>query len=371
MRGRRGKATVVRVPRTSGRAHHPEDHPLRAIRKMTDQALSGLSPLFDQIYAQAGRPSIRLNTSYQALLVKCSTPSRRSASCANTWSSASLFRWFVGLDLADPVWHPTTFTRNRERLLAGEVAEAFFFEVKKQAEAGRLLSRALQPGRHPDGGSRLKTSAPKKRQHAKDEARDGPAWWRRGVRLPEGRSRSQSRHRLPRGAPPQRDPCLEENRPGGTACQALPGEAARLAYGGHLSARTATGLRRGESLGGHGTAEREVGAQLVGRERKGKGWLTVAADKNYNTKDFVQELRSMNVTHVARKTGTRPSMGAPPPGRATPWAKKRKLAGGGLRLDGEQDNHGWAQGRARARWVFSSRPPLTIWCECDRFLLNV
>ncbi len=118
----------------------PEDHPLGAIRKMTDEALSGLSSLFDQMYAQAGRPSIPPEYLLRALLVQVLyvIPSERRF-CEHLEFNR-LFRWFVGLDLADPVWHPPTFTGNRERLLAGEVAEAFFFAGKKQAEAGRFLS---------------------------------------------------------------------------------------------------------------------------------------------------------------------------------------------------------------------------------------
>ena len=88
----------------------PEDHPLRAIRKMTDQALSGLSPLFDHIYAQAGRPSIPPEYLLRALLIQVlyAIPSERKL-CEHLEFNL-LFRWFVGLDLAEPVWHPTTFT---------------------------------------------------------------------------------------------------------------------------------------------------------------------------------------------------------------------------------------------------------------------
>ena len=119
----------------------PADHPLRAIRKMTDQALCGLSPLFEDIYADRGRPSIPPEYLLRALLVQVlyAIPSERKL-CEHLEFNL-LFRWFVGLDVAEPVWHPTTFTQNRERLLAGEVAEAFFREVNKQAAAGRLLSR--------------------------------------------------------------------------------------------------------------------------------------------------------------------------------------------------------------------------------------
>ena len=100
---------------------------------MTDKALSGLSPLFDQIHASAGRPSIPPEYLLRALLIQVlyAIPSERKL-CEHL-EYHLLFLWFVGLDLNEPVWHPTTFTQNRERLLAGEEAETFFCEVKKQA----------------------------------------------------------------------------------------------------------------------------------------------------------------------------------------------------------------------------------------------
>ncbi len=338
----------------------PEDHPLRAIRKMTDQALSGLSPLFDQIYAQAGRPSIPPEYLLRALLVQVlyAIPSERKL-CEHLEFNL-LFRWFVGLDLADPVWHPTTFTRNRERLLAGEVAEAFFFEVKKQAEAGRLLSREhfSLDGTLMEAAASLKSFRPKEEAAREDE---GPGMDRHGG---DGVSASQKagRDRNPgidfRGERRRNATHASRTDPEALLAKHSPGEAARLAYGGHLLTENRNGLIvQADLSAATGTAEREVGAQLVRRERKErKGWLTVAADKNYNTKDFVRELRSMNVTpHVAQK-----DRHSAIDGRTTTWEgysmsqKKRKLV---------EEAFGWMKtvgqlhklrhrGRAKARWVF-------------------
>lgn len=338
----------------------PASHPLRAIRKMTDQALSGLSPLFDRIYAQAGRPSIPPEYLLRALLIQVlyAIPSERKL-CEHLEFNL-LFRWFVGLDLADPVWHPTTFTRNRERLLAGEVAEAFFFEVKKQAEAGRLLSREhfSLDGTLVEAAASLKSFRPKEEAAREDE---GPGMDQHGG---DGVSASQEagRDRNPgidfRGERRRNATHASRTDPEALLAKHSPGEAARLAYGGHLLTENRNGLIvQADLSAATGTAEREVGAQLARKERKErKGRLTVAADKNYDTKDFVRELRSMNVTpHVAQK-----DRHSAIDGRTTTWEgysmsqKKRKLV---------EEAFGWMKtvgqlhklrhrGRAKARWVF-------------------
>ncbi len=107
---------------------------------MTDKALSALSPLFDEIYAEQGRPSIPPEYLLQAQLVQMlfAIPSERRL-CEHLEFNL-LFRWFVGLDLAEPVWHPTTFTRRTGSACLKEKWRAFFLEVRKQAEAGKLLS---------------------------------------------------------------------------------------------------------------------------------------------------------------------------------------------------------------------------------------
>src|SRR5665648_960743 len=118
----------------------PEDHPLRSVRAMVDRALYGLSPLFDELYSRRGRPSIAPEYLLRALCLQIlyAIPSERKL-CEHLEFNL-LFRWFVGLDMNEPVWHPTTFTQNRRRLLTGEVAEAFFSQIRRQAEARNLLS---------------------------------------------------------------------------------------------------------------------------------------------------------------------------------------------------------------------------------------
>ena len=348
----------------------PAGHPLRAIRQMTDKALSGLSPLFDEIYAEQGRPSIPPEYLLRALLVQVlyAIPSERKL-CEHL-EYHLLFRWFVGLDLNEPVWHPTTFTQNRERLLAGEVAEAFFLEVREQAEAGKLLSRDhfSLDGTLVETAASLKSFRPKEAAPVDDDL--GP----RGEGPHEEDSGAEGSGPIP--AAPQkagrdRNPSVDfhgEKRtnqthasrtdPEALLAKHSPGEAARLAYAGHLLTENRSGLIVQADLSrATGTAERDTGAQLVKKERKErKGRLTVGADKNYDTKDFVRELRTMTVTpHVARK-----AKGSAIDGRTTTWEgysmsrKKRKLV---------EEAFGWMKtvgllhklrhrGEAKARWVF-------------------
>jgi transposase len=341
----------------------PQDHPLRPIRKMTDRALSALSPLFDKIYAEAGRPSIPPEYLLRALLVQVlyAIPSERRL-CEHLEFNL-LFRWFVGLDLNEPVWHPTTFTQNRERLLAGEVAEAFFSEVKKQAEAGKLLSREhfSLDGTLVEAAASLKSFRPK--EEGGDEEGPGPDHSpKAGDLSPAEAAAGAGRDRNPsvdfHGERRRNDTHASKTDPEALLAKHSAGEAARLAYAGHLLTENRNGLIVQADLSrATGTAERETGVQLVKKERKQReGRLTVAADKNYDTKDFVRELRTMTVTpHVARKDKF-----SAIDGRTTTWEgyaisqKKRKLV---------EEAFGWMKtvgllhklrhrGQAKARWVF-------------------
>ena len=347
----------------------PAAHPLRPIRKMTDKALSALSPLFDEIYAGAGRPSIPPEYLLRALLLQVlyAIPSERKL-CEHL-EYHLLFRWFVGLDPNEPVWHPTTFTQNRDRLLSGEVAEAFFREVRKQAEAGKLLSRDhfSLDGTLIEAAASLKSFRPT--EHARQDEDPGP---RNGD--PEGTSpggRDGHSDKAPERATRDRNPSVDfrgERRSNDTHAsrtdpEALlakhsPGEAARLAYAGHLLTENRNGLIVQADLSpAVGTAERDMGLELMKKERKNtKGRLTLAADKNYDTREFVRGLRSIMVTpHVARKKRY-----SAIDGRTTSWEgyarsqRKRKLV---------EEAFGWMKtvgllhklrhrGEAKARWVF-------------------
>ena len=116
------------------------DHPLRQIRTMTDAALRELSPEFDALYAAGGRPSIAPERLLRALLLQVLYSRRSERLLMEEMNYNLLFRWFVGLEVDDEVWDVTVFTKNRERLIAGEVAQKFFAAVLKQARGAALLS---------------------------------------------------------------------------------------------------------------------------------------------------------------------------------------------------------------------------------------
>src|SRR5881227_2960918 len=118
----------------------PADHPLRAVRKLTDAVLGTLSPEFDALYAASGRPSIAPEYILRALLLQVFYSVRSERQLIEQIDYNLLFRWFVGLGMDDAVWAPTTFTKNRERLLDGDIAAAFFDAVLLHPDTERLLS---------------------------------------------------------------------------------------------------------------------------------------------------------------------------------------------------------------------------------------
>src|SRR2546430_2696710 len=118
----------------------PTNHPLRAIRRMTDAILERLSPRFDRLYSDIGRPSIPPEKLLRPLLLQGLYTVGSERLLMEQLQYNLLFRWFVGLGMDDPVWDATTFTKNRDRLLEGEIADAFFREVLTEAEAAGLVS---------------------------------------------------------------------------------------------------------------------------------------------------------------------------------------------------------------------------------------
>src|SRR5580698_10006290 len=118
----------------------PHDHPIRQLRVMADEALRELKPRFSRLYAKSGRPSIAPERLLRALLLQVLYSVRSERMLMEQLDYSLLFRWFVGLNLDDPVWDVTVFTKNRERLLKGEVAEGFFTAVVDQARIQGLLS---------------------------------------------------------------------------------------------------------------------------------------------------------------------------------------------------------------------------------------
>ena len=270
----------------------PSDHPLRPIRRMVDCALREMSPLIDSLYAERGRISIPPEYLLRAQMVQIlfAIPSERRL-CEHLQYNL-LFRWFVGLPLSEPVWHPTTFTKNRDRLLTSEVAEAFFEKIRTQAAARKLLSRE----HFSCDGTLIEAAASLKSFHPKNEGgpKDGGPPDRCGGRNPEvdfhGEKRSNATHAS------TTDPDARLAR--------IKGKEAKLAYRGHLLVENRHGLIVDCDLTpATGSAEPDAALGLLARERaRHQGRMTVGADRGYNTRRFVQDTRALSITpHVAEK----------------------------------------------------------------------
>jgi len=118
----------------------PPNHPLRLIRKVTDEALAALSDRFNEVYASEGRPSIAPERLLRALLIQALYSVRSERQLMEQLDYNLLFRWFVGLSVDEPVWDPSTFSKNRERLLKGDFAAAFLTAVLQTKAVKPLLS---------------------------------------------------------------------------------------------------------------------------------------------------------------------------------------------------------------------------------------
>ena len=269
----------------------PDDHPLRAIRVMVDAALAEMSPELEALYASGGRPSVAPEYLLRAQLVQILYAIGSERRLCEQLRYNLLLRWFVGLPLDEPVWHPTTFTKNRDRLLTAEVAEAFFSAIRSQAEAHRLLSRE----HFSLDGTLIEAAAALKSLRPLEESEDEPPPGG-GGRNPEvdwrGQRRSNATHRS------ATDPEARLARKGNS-------QAAKLCYAGHSLTENRNGLIVDcELTEANGTAEREAGLRLVGRQRRrgGRKRMSVGADRGYDARDFVAGLRALGATpHVARK----------------------------------------------------------------------
>jgi transposase len=272
----------------------PADHPLRPIRRMVDQVLKGLSSHFDTLYSSTGRPSIAPEKLLRTLLLQVLFTVRSERLLLEQLDYNLLFRWFVGLYMDDPVWDATVFSKNRERLLKGAVAQAFFEQILKLARQKDLLSDE----HFTVDGTLIEAWAGQKSFQKKD-APAGPPPEDPGNPTVDfhGEKRSNQTHQS------QTDPEARLYKKG-------PGKEAKLSYQGQVLMENRSGLVTDTRLTqATGTAEREAAVdmaeQIVGRDRHR---VTVGADKAYDTQDFVEDLRELNVTpHVAQNNRTRSS----------------------------------------------------------------
>jgi len=272
----------------------PTDHPLRPIRRMVDHVLKSLSGRFDTLYSRTGRPSIAPEKLLRTLLLQVLYTVRSERLLLEQLDYNLLFRWFVGLNMDDPVWDATVFSKNRERLLEGAVAQAFFEQVLKLARQKDLLSDE----HFTVDGTLIEAWAGQKSFQKKDTAARPPSDDPGNPAVDfHGEKRSNQTHQS------KTDPESRLYKKG-------PGKEAKLSYQGQVLMENRNGLVTGTRLTqATGTAEREAAVDMAQQIAGLDGSpVTVGADKAYDTQDFVQHLRDLNITpHVAQNTRNRSS----------------------------------------------------------------
>lgn len=262
-----------------------QDHPLRAIRRMTDDVFKRLSSRFGRLYSDIGRPSIPPEQLLRALLLQSLYTIRSERLLMEEIDYSILFRWFIGLSLDEPIWSPTTFSKNRDRLLEGDIAAAFFDAVRGQAEAAGLLSDE----HFTVDSTMLEAWASLKSFQRKDAGPSAPPDDPGNPTVNfHGETRKNDTHAS------TTDPDAQLYRKGN-------GKEAKLAYLGHVLLDNRHGLVANVcATAATGTAERDAAVMLLTPETHAK---TVGGDKNFDVASFVTAVRAQHVTpHVAQKT---------------------------------------------------------------------
>jgi transposase len=279
----------------------PPDHPLRIIRAIVDEVLKVLSPEFDALYAVTGRSSVPPEKLLRALLLQAFYSVRSERQLMEQLHYNLLFRWFVGLAIDAPVWDVTVFTKNRERLLKGDIAVKFMSGVLNLPQVKALLSRDhfTVDGTMVEAWASMKSFKRKPDEAKAGSGDDAPPPVADGGRNAEvdfhGETRSNATHAS------TTDPEARLYRKG-------KGKEAKLCFLGHVTMENRHGLFVDTRLTlATGTAEWEAATDMIGA-MAGRHRITVGGDKNYDTAAFVAELRGLNVTpHVAQNTSNRRS----------------------------------------------------------------
>lgn len=261
----------------------PDDHPIRRIKPIVERVLARLSPLFNAMYAERGRPSIPPEHLLKASLLIALYSIRSERQFCERLRYDLLFKWFLDLNIADPGFDASSFSKNRQRLLDHAAARAFFAEVVAEARQRHLLSAE----HFTVDGTLLEAWASLKSYRPRDD-QDPPVG---GGRNPEVDFRGQRR---------SRDTHVSHTDP--EALLMKKGQqAAKLSYMGHLLTENRHGLVVDVELTqATGRAERAAALQLLDRQRRSQG-TTLGADRGYDTRDFVAALRARGVTaHVAQ-----------------------------------------------------------------------
>lgn len=334
----------------------PADHPLRALRALVDPILAELSPRFQRLYATVGRPSIPPEQLLRALLLQVCYTIRSERQLMEQLDYNLLYRWFVGLTPDDAIWVPTVFTKNRDRLLAGNIAEAFFNAVLAVADRQHLLSHEhfTVDGTLLEAWASQKSFRPKEQPELPPPSdEDGPGYGGYAGRNPSlnfrGQKRSNATH-------PVTDPDARLARKSHHTAAVLAYQASVLTENRHgLIVQT-------DVRSPHGHAECEAGLEMLTCLPPSRRQRTLGADRGYDVPAFVAGVRSLHFTpHVSpnprRYRGHRSAVDGRTtrhPGYVTSQ-RKRKLVEQGF---GWQKSVGVLRklhhrGREKVAWLFT------------------
>jgi transposase len=270
------------------------DHPLRAIREIANVALATLAPDFSELYSKTGRPSVAPERLLRAMLLQAFYSVRSERQLMERLDTDLLFRWFVGLGVDDQVWDATVFSKNRDRLLDGAIAAKFLAAVLAQPRVKKLMSS----DHFSVDGTLIEAWASMKSFKPKDgSGNDPPPGSGRNAEVDfKGEKRSNETHAS------TTDPEARLYRKGA-------GMEAKLAFLGHALMENRAGLIVNACLtpaDGHG--ERNAALAMIEPLANRPIGITLGADKGYDARVFVNELRAMNVRpHVTQNTNGRRS----------------------------------------------------------------
>lgn len=267
----------------------PERHPIRRIKKLADDCLAQLSATFDKMYSATGRPSIPPERLLKASILMALYSVRSERQFCEQLGYNLLFRWFLDMDMVEPTFDATTFTKNRERLLAHDVAGEFFAAVVGQARRARLMSEDhfTVDGTLIEAWASLKSFKKKDGSGDDQTPPDDPS--NPTVNF-HGEKRSNETH-------------VSTTDPQSRLARKGRGKEAKLSYSAHALMENRNGLlvdfRVAEA---NGTAERDVALTMLDENKLRRGSITLGADKGYDTREFVDECRALNVVpHVAQQ----------------------------------------------------------------------
>ena len=265
----------------------PADHPLRPIRKMVDEILKEMSPKFAKLYSEVGRPSIAPERLLRSLLLQIFYSVRSERMLIEQLQYNLLFRWFVGMEMDEVVWNHAVFSKNRDRLLNEEIAESFFQRVLEHA-------KPYISDEHFTGDGTLIEAWASQKSFRRKDGKGKPPEAGGDVDF-HGEKRKNQTHR-------------STTDPDARLFRKSKGSEAKLSYLGHVLMENRNGLLVETFLTeADGRAERDAAMLMVERIPGGKR-VTLCGDKNYDTQEFVKELRGMNITpHVAQNNTNRRS----------------------------------------------------------------